>query len=48
MATLVADSGTGFKVMLLPTRVTAEETQRQKIKKVEEERQKMEELYLNF
>ena len=27
------------------TRVTAEETQRQKIKKVEEERQKMEELY---
>lgn len=29
----------------MPTRVTAEETQRQKIKKVEEERQKMEELY---
>ena len=30
---------------IMPTRVTAEETQRQKIKKVEEERQKMEELY---
>ena len=30
---------------IMPTRVMAEETQRQKIKKVEEERQKMEELY---
>lgn len=30
---------------IMPTRVTAEETQRQKIKKVEEERKKMEELY---
>ena len=31
--------------MCIRDRVTAEETQRQKIKKVEEERQKMEELY---